>query len=251
MKWFKTYADIVNDPKRYDLEEKIGTVHGLHYIVCWFAYVAKYAEDGDVTKLTASQIERACEWKGKAGEFYGALTVCGFIDKIRGGDGGFRLIAHNWFHENARFIKENEKRKPLGNPRETLGKPLLQDSTLQDKTVHKRNTAPTAYTEVFENFWKAYPARKGKKQGKKPAWEVWRKLNPTSELLVKIMKGVDAIKNEEYPKDAERWLKREGWADDLQATKSGCQHDFRKMSLGFQDGEMKFQLKCHSCGVVK
>lgn len=72
------------------------------------------------------------------------------------------------------------------------------------------------YSSVFESvLWKPYPARKGKKQGKKPAYRLWLKLNPTGDLLEKIRIGVLAIQKEEYPRDAVKWLRDEGWNDEI------------------------------------
>lgn len=72
------------------------------------------------------------------------------------------------------------------------------------------------YSNEFESIlWKPYPARKGKKQGKKPAYKVWQKLNPTGDLLEKIRIGVLAIQKEEYPRDAVKWLRDEGWNDEV------------------------------------
>ena len=117
-------------PKRYKLEDALGTEHGLHYIHLWFCYVAEYAQDGELDHMTKREIARACEWSGDPGVFYDALMAAGFIEFVDG-----RLVAHDWYEENARFIKENKKRKqPKEDPQMTLGKPVLQDSTIQDST---------------------------------------------------------------------------------------------------------------------
>lgn len=152
MKWYKAYANLKGHPKRFRLEEKLGIdgVAAIGYIHLFFAHVCEYAQDGDLTNFTPKEIARACEWKGDADVFYTALLDVGFIEKTL-----HHVIAHDWYEENSRFIKENEKRKtqekPKGRPRTTRKKPLLQDSTGQD--TQDNNTAPPAGPAAGSDNW--------------------------------------------------------------------------------------------------
>jgi len=76
----------------------------------------------------------------------------------------------------------------------------------------------TEYTEEFEIFWKAYPARWNKnihsmvKRKKFPAFEKWQKLDEKirAECLAKVKKIKYA---EGTPRDAVTWLNQRGWDD--------------------------------------
>jgi len=219
----------------------------------FFVWVRSYAETGFLAEWSNDDVCLALGIDGT--DFFGALQETKWIK-----DGWIK----NWHVFGGAEVAEKAKRDPVvysemidfysiipygENPVKKREKTGLEEKRKEEKRKERPKT-PTAYSEAFEVFWTSYPARKGKKQGKKRAWGIWHKLNPTGALLTKIMAGAAAIKNEEYPKDAERWLKAEGWNDDLQAS-NGCQHDYRKMSLGFKDGEMQFQLKCFLCGVTK
>lgn len=100
---------------------------------------------------------------------------------------------------------------------------VTSDLTNASPTPNQRLTTKKEVLELKEEYsnefeailWKPYPARKGKKQGKKPAYKVWQKLNPTGDLLEKIRIGVLAIQKEEYPRDAVKWLRDEGWNDEV------------------------------------
>lgn len=144
MKWYKAYANLKGHPKRYRFEEALGVDHGLHYIHLWFSYIAEYAQDGDVTSFSKKEIAKACEWQGDPQMFFDALSVGGFVDKVKGGDGGSRLIAHDWFQENERYIKENEKRKPTGNPRVTRKKPALEEKRIEVREEKRKEQDLTA-----------------------------------------------------------------------------------------------------------
>lgn len=67
--------------------------------------------------------------------------------------------------------------------------------------------APDPVEESFEEFWKAYPARNGRKVGKKNALIEWRKL--TGEQRRRALVGAKNLAaSDTFPKDAERFLRR-------------------------------------------
>ena len=68
-------------------------------------------------------------------------------------------------------------------------------------------------TEKFESFWSLYPKRKGKKVGKQVALNMFNKLNLQNGEYETLMRAVRNYSDEEYPKDAERFLKNEYWRD--------------------------------------
>jgi len=73
------------------------------------------------------------------------------------------------------------------------------------------------YTEEFERFWKAYPARWNKesdrhyKVGKWEAFQVWKKLSQKDKE--DILAKVKYIQKGQYVLDAHRWLKKRRFDD--------------------------------------
>lgn len=76
---------------------------------------------------------------------------------------------------------------------------------------------------LFASFWKNYPARNGRKNGKADAKKVWARLKITSKLYDKIMCGLYAyLRSDEvvrgYAMDAARWLRNRRWEDEVVET---------------------------------
>lgn len=94
---------------------------------------------------------------------------------------------------------------------------LLPDLTVvapEPKTAPRAKGSRRGYTVEFEAFWAAYPARRGKKDGKYPASQQWAKalkLAP-AEVLMAAVKAY-AVSCGDFPKDAERWLRGRLWED--------------------------------------
>ncbi len=241
MRWFKLYANLKDHPKRWRFEEIAGTEHGLHYLTLWFSYVCLYATDGNVTNFTPREVARACEWKGEPQALWDALMGAGFIDKVENS-----LHAHDWAQENARFIEENSKRKPTGNPRVTHEKPLLEEKRIEEKK--KEEKEPSG----FVLFWNLY----SKKTTKAESLDYWtRKLKPDLELQGSILAGL-TLENQARaaaeakgtffpaPADPIRWLKKHRWEDLHSAApapgqpSAACQHPHDKANWErtFKDG---------------
>ena len=74
----------------------------------------------------------------------------------------------------------------------------------------------------FAYFWKHYPARNGKKVGKKDCWQWWLKNKPDTETFAAMMEWLRidnsnrAITPDFYaaPKDPFRWLRDRRWEQD-------------------------------------
>ena len=242
MKWFKTEVDLIDHPKRYALEEALGTEYGLHYITLWFAYVAKYYTDGDVTEMNHRQVARSCEWNGDPDVFISALSLAGFLDISKGGNGGKRIIAHNWYQKNRRFIEENQKRKPLGNPRKTQEKPVLEENRIEEKRRE-------SYTPEFDEFWNT-TNRKGSKHKASQSWE-------------KMTEAEASTAHEAYPKhkamweteetarkfqpDVVTWLNQKRWENELNVAivKTVCAHVKANKKRDVPGGELWL---CEDCG---
>ncbi len=115
-------------------------------------------------------------------------------------------------------------REPPGNtgaskpfPSESLAESSPSESITESESSPRGDTRPgesEPSTFAFDQFWAAYPRRDGKRQGKKPALEKWRKMPP--EKRAAASHGLDAYtaRSGDYPVDAVRYLTRELWLDD-------------------------------------
>jgi len=76
-----------------------------------------------------------------------------------------------------------------------------------------------AYSEEFEKCWKLYPARNGKKAGKKQAFEAWKNLSNGDRRVVatdlKLRLKDTSWKSGEFVPDMVRYLKHRRWEDEM------------------------------------
>ena len=75
-----------------------------------------------------------------------------------------------------------------------------------------------SYTKAFEECWSLYPARNGKKAGKKQAFEQWKKLTNGDHRVIKTdlknrLKD-SAWRAGEYVPDMLRYLRHRRWEDE-------------------------------------
>lgn len=87
-----------------------------------------------------------------------------------------------------------------------------------------KGKCPEDYTSEFEEFWKVYPARDGKKNGKRKAFESWwkaiRDKGQTVDSLISDIKRL-AHSYGEKPKDASTWLNGRCWEDEAKTHTGG------------------------------
>ncbi len=110
---------------------------------------------------------------------------------------------------------KNGASKPF--PSESLTESSPSESLTESESSPSGESRPGESEPIslaFDEFWKAYPRRDGKRQGKKPALERWRKLPPDKRAAA--FRGLDAYaaRCEGYAKDAVRYLAQELWLDD-------------------------------------
>ena len=92
----------------------------------------------------------------------------------------------------------------------------------------------------FEAFWKLYPARNGRKIGKKQAIEQWNKLDPDSQT--KVLEAVSAYSEhlagtDRPAKDAFRWIRDQNWLDFASDADYGSEDPRLDTSLKMSDVE--------------
>ena len=88
------------------------------------------------------------------------------------------------------------------------------------------------YTENFERFWKVYPARNGRKNGKKPAFGQWKKL--TADQKRAAYADVEKRNRQQgwgkYIRDALRYLRDHGWDDEWTGAQETISHGMPEAS---------------------
>lgn len=94
-------------------------------------------------------------------------------------------------------------------------------------------------SDMFDNFWSAYP----KKAGKKDAMKVWSKINPSQQIAEKILVGLEKCKSSQQWRDgfipnASTFLNGERWNDELPTVRRKAsaaiayqQHDYTDAEL--------------------
>ena len=87
-----------------------------------------------------------------------------------------------------------------------------KDTNIPQKTVEE-----SPVEKMFSTFWEAY----GNKKGKKNAFKAFTKINPSEELFIKIMEGVEKYHQsrkwrEGYRKEPATWLNGECWNDEYE-----------------------------------
>lgn len=153
-----------------------------------------------------------------------ALESRGFVMKYANGRLGLipgfnrHQVINNKERESQIVPPSKEESDAWASRCDALSESLFLD---QGERKGKEGKGREALPSVeFEAFWVQYPARKGKKAGKLEAWKQWQKVNPTGDLLNKIMVSVRSIQKEEYPKDACRWLSGQRWDDEIKSRPS-------------------------------
>jgi len=81
-------------PKTKKLIRRTGT-EGAWRLVCLFAWVAGNRPDGNLSGLTAEDVELCVDWPGADGVFVEALLAVGFLEGV---DGAYRM--HDWQDHN-------------------------------------------------------------------------------------------------------------------------------------------------------
>jgi hypothetical protein len=81
-------------PKTKKLIRRLGDGAGWR-LVCLFLWAAANRSDGDLSGLTAEDIELAVDWPGDAGQFVSGLVSVGFLD---GDEGSYQI--HDWSEHN-------------------------------------------------------------------------------------------------------------------------------------------------------
>ena|SRR3990167_2404249 len=107
MAWIESHQTLRDHPKTLSVMDTLGisrpaAVGHLHLFWWW---CMDYAEQGDLSRYTPAQIDRAAEWTGKAGKFTEAMIDAGFFN--RDGD---KITVHDWLDFCGSLIERRLKR---------------------------------------------------------------------------------------------------------------------------------------------
>lgn len=144
---------------------------------------------------------------------------------------GWRLVNHNHYHnlrsqemrrdqdrERAARYRENKKCETEATPQPAPSPAPSPNPVTSPTPSPKPKTAPR-YSESFLRFWDAYPARNGRKPGKHLAYKEWSKIH--EDERESVIAAAVQYTEEEFPKDACRFLKDEFWRDWLEPKAAG------------------------------
>jgi hypothetical protein len=236
MAWIESHQDLMNHPKVFEIMEKMKwsqyeTIGRLH---CFWWWCMTYAEDGDLSKYRDTQIAAAVGVPNdKAAEFMVAMIEAKFIDKK-----GNSIRVHDWWDYAGRYLqsrygKDPEKwRKVAGRYKTVNSKsdgsqlvkcrnPNAPNLTIPNHTI--RTPLPPEGDGLFENFWKAYP----KKRGKDAAARSWsrRKLDGEAGVIMAALENHK--KNADWRREGGRfipnpatWLNEGRWKDEIPEKKA-------------------------------
>ncbi len=94
----------------------------------------------------------------------------------------------------------------------SIAKRSASSSANSSANTKRKDKDKEIYKEKFDEFWNVYPTRNGKKVGKQTSNELFYKL-PIKELDRIIKNAHNYGINNQYPKDPERFLKKDFWKD--------------------------------------
>lgn len=206
-------------------------------------------ESGVPIFRSGEHVEAVCDWAGDPNSLAGPLVEVGFLDAMENGE----LQVHDYWDHAPDYVKsrrrQEEKRKEssrqferVPNNSEKFASPApapapapahhdpRQSPTQGPSSRSKRAHHREAECVSFNKFWTDYP----RKVAKPAAARAWSRLNPTPELVEKIMNSVAAqTRSPEWQRDGGRyvphpatWLGNERWNDELPVEKDlAIRHD--------------------------
>ncbi len=236
-------------PKTKKLIKRTGEA-GAWNLVCLFLWVASNRSDGDLSGMTEEDIELAAGWSGKDGDFVKALIAVGFIE---GEQDDFRV--HDWAEHNpwaagaeSRSVKArwNAAKRHHGEAEadrlvpefrasrsasSNAGSNASSTDLLNGGNAPSPSPSPSPSPKArakekslgqqaarFDEFWAAYPNRKGKAE----ALKKWRalSLDAIADRIIADVKARIACDREwisGYVPHGSTYVNGRGWEDEIAA----------------------------------
>lgn len=187
-------------------------------------------EDGDARLGDGPEVESAAHWRGKPGLLLAALVESGFIDRLDGDS----YAVHDLFDHAPAYVKKRRAREAqrkvsdqsVTSQRPVTDSPLTTTPAPSTRSQHPKTRTPkppSAAPPGFVEFWDAYPARNGAKQGKAKALDVWKRdgLEARTDEIVEVLLAECGARRAAQargdffaaPCDAFRWLRDRRYED--------------------------------------
>lgn len=210
--WFRLYVETVFDLK---LRRQPADVRW-----AWVAVLASARQSprpgwlyvADRIPMTADDLAEVAAVSPEVTER--AIAVFDEADMLEEVEGVWHVV--NW--EKRQF--ESDSRSGGGSTEEPAPEPESSDNgttteppPLEDRGQKTENPPPsTDLIEGFNDFWRIYPARDGKKLEKRKAEDQWKRMSKAKRNAALV--GVaNYAASGQRPKDAFRWLRDECWED--------------------------------------
>lgn len=184
----------------------------------------RYEDDLVLRKIDADVIDDIVDIPG----FGEAMLAVGWAE-VRGGDLVFPRFFEEFNTEPSEDTKQKaaerqrrfrEKRNALRNvtvtSRSNTEESRVEKSRVEKKKKKETNKESWADDFHFDDFWTAYPTRKGKRLGKKQSMEFWKKMSDEQRqaAIVGVKHyGEWCRRTDTYPKDPIRFLRDETYLE--------------------------------------
>lgn len=112
--------------------------------------------------------------------------------------------------------KKNNSGVSEAETRQKLGRNLAETRQKPPKVKERKEKESNTYTQQFEEFWKLYPARNGRKVGKQEAMDAFVKIedNDLGSLFLAVKNYAESkTAKDGFAKDPVRFLKKDFWKD--------------------------------------
>lgn len=224
--WIQVYSNLVTHPKTSKLSDLLKltskdvspNIIATGLLISLWTWAVQNAYDGNLSSCSDRTIAEAARYKKKPESFVSALLAAGWLDpdrKLHDWDEYANLLMEQEdsrkakTRERVKRYREKKKTSPSTPcnagvtvtlatcnastlPNQTIPNQLNQYSGNKNQPVQEvtQKSAPASDGKAFTRFWEAYPD----KRYRDDAWEMWKKLNPSPDLIIKIMSALDAWK---------------------------------------------------------
>jgi hypothetical protein len=166
MAYVEAHATLHNHPKTKKLARtlSITTPTAIGHLLCLWWWCQDYAQDGNLSDMTTSEIAEAADWPGDPDAFVNALLECGKESKPGyleiAADGA--LLVHDWQEYGGKlFIKRQQAAKRQANWRERhtakSDAPVTQPDNVSNALLTHNVTHDNAYREEKRREYESLP----------------------------------------------------------------------------------------------
>ena len=207
-RWFRLYAEVVNDPKvqRLPCED----------FRAWINLLCLAAEnDGRLPSI--DDIAFALRMGAD-----GALTVverlsnAGLIDRLNGGPNGYHYAPHGWAKRQYKSDTSTERVKRFRQRSETVSEtPPETEADTDTESKRVTNVTLVRPPDLFAEFWSRWPVKKSRKAAHAAYLKALKETDHGT-----LVAAIDAQRRwpewavARYIPHAATWLNRGGWADE-------------------------------------